>query len=309
MEVLSYYQMLPRFKTLCFGFLALWFYYLSAELPPLANTLLSSNSVCYSQNVVVQRSDHIYLTQPVLRNYSLIDFKIRAPRPCESSTQLILAINEGYYSTENGTFVMSCQIPEQRYLPKVCVRNYGDSLTRHMLITVSMIQSDNFVSGGHSPPKVACLCDGQYSEHPECRRGLKLPRFICTKEAKQIFWFQGGLHDNANSTLFLAHRVTPVLEKLWRPGDTILITGMHRQTTEADLRYPLQNESRARSFNDDMKIFANSIGGLFIDFMSLTAGQLDYTSDGVHFLTSVNLVKAQVFLALLNFEEKNNTVP
>ena len=51
--------------------------------------------------------------------------------------------------------------------------------------------------------------------------------------------------------------------------------------------------------NREARVAAGAAGGRFVDLAPATGGARN-TSDGVHYLTAVDLVKARIFLALLH---------
>ena len=62
-------------------------------------------------------------------------------------------------------------------------------------------------------------------------------------------------------------------------------------------RYSLRNFSLPS--DAPTRVAAEAAGGRFVDLAPATEGARA-TSDGVHYLTAVNLVKARIFIALLH---------
>ena len=67
----------------------------------------------------------------------------------------------------------------------------------------------------------------------------------------------------------------------------------------ADRVFPWQRRERVVEFNREARVAAEAAGGRFVDLAPATEGARA-TSDGVHYLTAVNLVKARIFIALLH---------
>ena len=252
---------------------------------------------------------------PPLRRYSLRNFSLRSDAPiCASVDALVKAAAAGRYDG-SGAFVTDCTIPTRSNLPRLpCVRVFGDSTTRHMLQTASMVLKDDFVSGGFVEPNPACVCDGQLSEHKMCRNQSLIAypfpcrsawydshlscETRCASSRPRFVWLQGGFHHKLNATRFAAeiHREA---KRLKRGGDALFVSGAHFQTADADRVFPWQRRERVVEFNREARVAAEAAGGRFVDLAPATEGARA-TSDGVHYLTAVNLVKARIFIALLH---------
>ena len=84
------------------------------------------------------------------------------------------------------------------------------------------------------------------------------------------------------------------------PADNLGCFGRaHFQTADADRVFPWQRRERVVEFNREARVAAEAAGGRFVDLAPATEGARA-TSDGVHYLTAVNLVKARIFIALLH---------
>ena len=70
-------------------------------------------------------------------------------------------------------------------------------------------------------------------------------------------------------------------------------------SADADRVFPWQRRERVVEFNREARVAAEAAGGRFVDLAPATEGARA-TSDGVHYLTAVNLVKARIFIALLH---------
>jgi hypothetical protein len=178
-----------------------------------------------------------------------------------------------------------------------------------------------------------CRCDGQFSEHAHCRQNDNLfnvmtPRDLnlCSKLPDQdqfyfndeINWpsincsqpetkgvlllLQGGLHFNMNADQTMIHFVLPSIQhpnfhhcanvnKL-----RVIWIAFSSQSRSVDQKYPTQSRENALLFNQQMnqKIQEAIPNITIIDWWNLTLDA--QTSDGVHFLTDVNLQKANHFL-------------
>ena len=310
----------------------------SCSLPrPLTSPLTSSSRDCHGPNLVLPRVA-APVSLPSLRcQYSLSRFALSTEAPaCATVDALVNATATGRYDSD-GRFVTDCTIPTYASLPRGgrCVHIMGDSYTRHMLQTVSMVLKDNFVSGGFERPNANCLCDGQFSELEPCRRNVSFP-FPCTSveydsrltcrsrrcsnavrtrrggEAAFV-WLQGGLHYlqgplprsgrpslRAPVKSFLA-AIRTTAHRHVHANDRFFVSGLHFQTPAADRVFPHQRRALAQEFNRQARRVTEEVGGRFVDFSTVADGdEARGTSDGVHYLTSANLVKARIFLALLH---------
>lgn len=281
-----------------------------------------NDTACYGPNVVLQRHDSMNVAGSILRpGYSLARFGMTTERPrCASVDELLRAVERGAYDA-SGRFVTECRVPEYSTVPDVlCVRVYGDSFTRHMLQAVSMITRNDLLNGGFARKNVACVCDGQFSEHPVCRRHVAYP-FPCASHwydsvvvcdgacrgRPRVLWVQGGLHYGYDAHKFA--RVMSQYVAQTKPGDRLFTAGGQFQSAEADRKYPNQRASSMLAFNRKVRNMTQQHGGAFVDFAPVTDPHYAKTSDGVHFLTAVNYFKARVFLALLHLVASGATVP
>lgn len=106
------------------------------------------------------------------------------------------------------------------------------------------------------------------------------------------------IHHKLNATRFAAeiHREA---NRLKGGGGALFVSGAHFQTADADRVFPWQRRERVVEFNREARVAAEAAGGRFVDLAPATEGARA-TSDGVHYLTAVNLVKARIFIALLH---------
>jgi len=296
-----------------------------------------NNQDCYGPNVVLPRNEASVRLPSLRCQYSLSKLALSSDGPvCATIDALVNATATGYYDRD-GHFITGCRIPMENRLPRTdpCVHIRGDSFTRHMLQAVSMILKGNFVSGAFKRPNVNCLCDGQFSEHPKCRRNYSFPfpctlaifesRVVCgshhphcthpgsTMQAKHdkaaFVWFQGGLHYlekyGERAADAFAKAIRTIAKRKVRKADHFFVSGLHFQTPAADKVFPHQRRELALEFNRQARRVTDEVGGRFVDFATVADGnEFRGTSDGVHYLTSANLLKARIFLALLHMAQK-----
>ncbi|KAL7530710.1 hypothetical protein ACHAXR_009119 [Thalassiosira sp. AJA248-18] len=120
---------------------------------------------------------------------------------------------------------------------------------------------------------------------------------------------QGGLHFKVNSTETFASFVKPIIthpkyqECLCLGKVRLLWLAMNAQSSELNKHYPHQSRENALIFNEDMKESFASVGLIpgqdvfILDWWNLTADA--QSSDGVHYLSDVNLAKAAQILYLV----------
>lgn len=84
----------------------------------------------------------------------------------------------------------------------------------------------------------------------------------------------------------------------------LLWTGMNAQSPLLDRIWPRQTVLNAIKFNAVMENYIHTLDEKFeiIDFVNLTRGA--EVSDGFHYLTDVNLYKAQYLLNMMDFGRK-----
>jgi len=213
------------------------------------------------------------------------------------------------------------------------VEVYGDSFTRHNMVGLIMLLTGNTFDGAtaHASGWENCTCDGAFSEHKLCRSLINLGLLkgkvkLCEKHIHQLhyetcimpvkknacasgprfFWLQGGPHYHSDPNEFLTSYLYPKMEQIRRryamckSRPFFLITGLDAQESTMDEKYPHQSLTKARVFNDVLANgFAEDSSTLFVDFLSLSRGAMSV--EGYHKLTEVNIVKANVFLALVDY--------
>lgn len=120
-------------------------------------------------------------------------------------------------------------------------------------------------------------------------------RVLATRRCGEV---RSDIHHKLNATRFAAeiHREA---NRLKGGGGALFVSGAHFQTADADRVFPWQRRERVVEFNREARVAAEAAGGRFVDLAPATEGARA-TSDGVHYLTAVNLVKARIFIALLH---------
>ena len=134
----------------------------------------------------------------------------------------------------------------------------------------------------------------------------------CSNDARpQLLLMQGGAHFQSDSNMMMQH-LGPLLAKL-EPGSRgctdnnthpvhMVWTGLNAQSKILDERYPHQALDKAIGFNHDIQHYLFTHHKDFdisiLDFVPLTLNAS--SSDGYHFLSDVNLVKAMYTLNLMD---------
>jgi hypothetical protein len=115
---------------------------------------------------------------------------------------------------------------------------------------------------------------------------------------------QGGLHYKLNANDFIQNVLKPIFENNVRfqqcvsHNNVYIIWNSHGyQARQMDQIYPHQDQNHVDQFNQNVGAYLDKISNHTIvqmDLVNLTIGA--QSSDGVHFLTSVNYFKAQYIL-------------
>lgn len=296
-----------------------------------------------ANNKVLPRYDGTNQDLGVRRKYSITKSSfsgVNGQRDCDSVDALLKALRAGQrkwaegVANENKTSVFlprGCNIPHHSSddLQVLVSQNVstvidGDSLTRHMLLGLSTLWMDNYYDGviSHQTKTDAsgkqhlwqdCTCDGQFSEALYCRSigwmtvaKRRLAKQECS--GPRIFWLQGGAHYGSKATLALEKYFLPLIHDIKKQhgcgkGLYIFVSGINTQSRSLDAKYPHQSRENASIFNQAIadRLKHESVVTM-VDFMSLTADAP--TSDGYHYLSDVNIVKADVFVALVRLIQK-----
>ena len=131
------------------------------------------------------------------------------------------------------------------------------------------------------------------------RRWSWLRSLCVNKDRPIVLVLQAGLHFKVNFAEAQSAFFSPLLQMARGVGcvDTVLVTGPTIQSKALDKRFPNQTEVRVRTFNSRLGEWATSENLTALDFTEATRSEP--TSDGVHFLTSGNVLKATVLLHVL----------
>lgn len=265
----------------------------------------------------------------------------------------------------------------------------GDSLTRHLAQGLMVLLTSNLKHGAFPPLSAPiiyrdCKCDGQYSEHGDCRSyshdmisNMDLPqRFgLCQAHEQQFrLRFHTGEFSHLNSicddlvinqtdvrpiALFLSYathdsvdarvvienhfekqrsalnsifqscrerfrnetgyRRPPRISEEWMDKDVPVLISfgtMSKQSSELDNKYGRQDVSHVLAFNQAMREYfswSESASSLSLrrtrvfDWFNLSYNAP--TSDGLHFLLDVNLIKAQYFINYLDLSLNRSSEP
>jgi len=287
------------------------------------------------------------------REYTVTDSSFgqaTTQRDCANIEELLSAVKHGRREWKDGraneskgsVFVAAgCRIP---HAPPAEVKNIlskparlaigGDSLSRHMTLGLTLLQSGDYVDGGLTkadPAWINCRCDGQFSEALICRKlavvategaigehnvTYTLTNRDCRDDGSpHVFWLQGGAHFKSSSQTAMEQWFGPEILRIRKrhkrhgcPGSPVIfVSGLNSQSRSLDKYYEWQSRENAASFNEEL---ANHLANwvdtgpfskdkiFMVDFMNLTMDAP--TSDGYHYLTDVNTVKADVFVALVD---------
>jgi len=292
-------------------------------------------------NVILPRYDGINADMDLHREYSVTDSSPPAAEAgtCTSVDDLLRAVKLGRRVWKHGRadekkpshFVAKgCAVPQfeptvfQRVLStQSSIGLRGDSLTRHLMMGLTLRYTDNYYDGGmsHASSQWAnCTCDGQFSEAVICRKLARIhpdvdklrwdkggkKKTTCGKNGlPSVYWLQGGAHYGSNMSEFLGMFLYPTISRIKKHKSTcssrplIFVEGLNAQSRSLDRKYPHQSRENALTFNDQLvEAFANDDGVRVVDFWNLTLDA--QSSDGYHYLTDVNSVKADVVVAIVD---------
>lgn len=151
----------------------------------------------------------------------------------------------------------------------------------------------------HLPTDVVKLYHGLDSGKPT----------LCSSDNRPILVIlNGGTHFESNAQKTIAgfidvayHQLMEVKQSCeWPLHFEMIWTGLNAQSRALDSIYPRQSREKAQLFNEFVDQYVNSTLGMIpIDFLNLTKDAA--VSDGLHYLSDVNLVKANVILHVANF--------
>ena len=241
----------------------------------------------------------------------------------------------------------------------------GDSLTRHTIMALYMILTENYRTGGYPiypgiPQNIhnLCNCDGQFSENSQCRsydfkenfldhpirKGLcpfdkafsdfhfraghvytsafehskaLLPAICSPGDGLRLIYLQGGAHYESKADRFFEEFIRQTIEEIKRIVSTcahpirhkvrVILSGIGACDDFLQKRFPYQNTSAVIRFNARVEELVNltypTLPIVTMDFLKVTEWAIadGRTSDGYHFLSDVNLIKA---MSILNVMER-----
>jgi hypothetical protein len=189
-----------------------------------------------------------------------------------------------------------------------------------------------------------CRCDGQFSEHAACRVSEKFfkvdnpwdhgmcyasNRFsysftnsrgnlrlnpLCSNDSRpRLFILQGGAHFKSNASTTIGTVIDPAMDIINKNAAEcnytypvrIVWSGLNTQDSALDTKYPHQSKENAILFNDATeKYVINRYNVESLNFINMTTHA--YVSDGYHYLSEVNIMKA---IYLLNVMELGLRAP
>jgi len=288
---------------------------------------MESETCTAATNLVKPRYDHINQDMEKYREYSgdTIFDSGGNQGDCATIKDLLKAVARGKRVWENNVpdekkpsifKPYRCNIPYpnpndvKTILAKPAfIKMDGDSLTRHMHTGLSLILAGNYYNAGIARGKgwEECVCDGQFSEALSCRALTKFssnfPSKTCDQDdGPRIVWLQGGCHLNSDPHRTLKEFFLPQIEQFRKKCNknlTFFVTGLNAQSRVLDSKYKHQSREKAKIFNDVLAdAFAQDENIHVADFLNMTMDA--QTSDGYHYLTDVNVAKANIFVALVD---------
>ena len=128
---------------------------------------------------------------------------------------------------------------------------------------------------------------------------------ISESDSRPVFFFlSAGMHLNMNAKRTAREFLIPNVKKIRAaaaPGVSVLVSwgSLGAQARPLDSKYPSQSRENSATFNQRMAEFAEShdLDAVF-DWWNLTKDA--QTSDGLHLLTDVNMLKAQYIINWLS---------
>eukprot|EP01036_Dinobryon_divergens_P028112 gene28112-37007_t len=140
--------------------------------------------------------------------------------------------------------------------------------------------------------------------------------FLCTNDLKPKFlYLQGGAHFATNPETFLYLLVLPIFESINRTVTScpynisstirIAMSGVNICDKSVSAKYPTQSDANSIRFTRRLVELLREkyplVPVVVIDFLSVTAEAIadGRTSDGYHFLSDINLIKAMTILNVM----------
>jgi hypothetical protein len=128
-------------------------------------------------------------------------------------------------------------------------------------------------------------------------------KLCCNDPRPALIILSGGSHFGSNAKYAKKKLINKIYEKLqgiktvcqWSCNFKFVWTGLNAQSRLMDQRYPHQSRENATQFNEVVDEYVSSeLGMIPVNFMNLTRDAP--TSDGIHYLSDVNMYKANVLL-------------
>jgi hypothetical protein len=140
--------------------------------------------------------------------------------------------------------------------------------------------------------------------------------FLCTNDSKPKFlYLQGGAHFATNAETFLYLLVLPIFESINRTVNScpynvsssirIAMSGVNICDKSVSAKYPMQSDANSIRFTRRLVELLREkyplVPVVVIDFLSITGEAIadGRTSDGYHFLSDINLIKAMTILNVM----------
>lgn len=140
--------------------------------------------------------------------------------------------------------------------------------------------------------------------------------FLCTNDSKVKFlYLQGGAHFATNAETFLYLLVLPIFESINRTVTScpynisstirIAMSGVNICDKSVSAKYPTQSDANSIRFTHRLVELLREkyplVPVVVIDFLSVTGEAIagGRTSDGYHFLSDINLIKAMTILNVM----------
>jgi len=168
--------------------------------------------------------------------------------------------------------------------------------------------------GQSQPFQVHYVSPGKQCHKKKCKLDTKMldvrtnASILCSPDPRPIaVMLQGGAHYGSRADRVIKHFLKPFEAAVKQTRTTcaynttlrVVWTGLNSQSIALDKKYPHQSDANATLFNDHVSQFvAKRFSMLTLDFLPLTR-QAD-VSDGYHYLTEVNVLKAMYWYNLLH---------
>lgn len=132
---------------------------------------------------------------------------------------------------------------------------------------------------------------------------------FCSNDSRPILIvLNGGTHYRSNvqhtiaASIDLTHHQLQAIQESceWPLSFRVIWTGLNTQSRSLDAAFPYQSRERAQEFNDIVDAYVASTHGMIpLNFWNMTRDAA--VSDGFHYLSEVNLHKANIILHAADF--------